>query len=77
MAFFTRKTVEALMHVRFAGKSFDVPMPVLGIGPSWPDAQIKRALAKHLEVPEGAMKHYVIDRHGNGNLTVRPEAVFG
>ena len=77
MALFTRKTAEALVHVRFAGKSFDVAMPMLGVGPSYADGQIKRALARHLEVPESAMKDYVIDRHTNGNLTVRPEAVFG
>ena len=66
-----------MVHVRFAGRSFDVPMELLGIGPGWPDAQIKRALASHLEVSEAAMMDYVIDRHPNGNLTVRPEAVFG
>ncbi len=69
--------MEATVHVRFAGRSFDIPMPMLGIGPAWPDDQIKRALARHIEVPEGAFKAYVIDRHPNGNLTVRPEAVFG
>ncbi len=68
---------EPVVHVRFAGRSFDVPMAMLGIGPAWPDDQVKRALARHLEVSEGAMKDYVIDRHPNGNLTVRPEAVFG
>jgi len=69
--------MEAVVHVRFAGRSFDVPMPMLGIGAAWPDDQVKRALARHVEVPEGAMKDYVVDRHPNGNLTVRPEAVFG
>ena len=40
-------------------------------------AQIKHALAVHLDVPEAKLRDYVVDRHQTGNLTVRPEAVFG
>ena len=69
--------MEATVHVCFAGRSFDGPMRMLGVGLAWPDDQIKRALARKIQVPEDAMKDYVIDRHPNGNLTVRPEAVFG
>ena len=39
--------------------------------------EVKRALARHLEVPEEKLRDYVVDRHETGNLTVRPEAVFG
>jgi hypothetical protein len=28
-------------------------------------------------VPEAKLGDYVIDRHETGNMTVRPEAVFG
>jgi hypothetical protein len=41
------------------------------------DNEIKRALARHLEVSVEKFRDYVIDRHETGNLTVRPEAVFG
>lgn len=68
---------ELVVHARFAGKSFDVPLSLLGVGPAWADEYIKRALAQHLEVAESALRDYVVDRHPNGNLTVRPSAVFG
>ena len=68
---------QAVVHVRFAGRSTDVSMPMLGIGSSWQDEQIKHTLAVYLEVPQLALKDYVVDRHPNGNITVRPEAVFG
>ena len=40
-------------------------------------AQVKRALARHLEVSAVQLTDYCVDRHANGNLTVRPEAVYG
>lgn len=66
-----------VIHVRFAGRSFDVPLPQLDVGRDTTDRQIKRSLAGYLEVPEGRLNDYVVDRHANGNLTLRPEAVFG
>jgi hypothetical protein len=67
----------AVMHVRFAGQSFDVPLASLDVAGESEDYLIKRAVAAYLRLPEGAMQAYVIDRHANGNLTIRPEAVFG
>jgi len=66
-----------VVHLRFDGRSFDVPLDVLDVGPSSDGGAIKRALARHLEVPEQRLRNYVVDRHETGNLTVRPEAVFG
>jgi 3-deoxy-D-arabino-heptulosonate 7-phosphate (DAHP) synthase len=66
-----------MLHVRFAGRSFDVRLSTLDIGILSDDDQIKRALASHLDVPVGKFADYTIDRHANGNLTLRPEAVFG
>jgi hypothetical protein len=68
---------EAVLHVRFDGRSLDVPLGDLDVGASSGDREIKRALARHLEVAEGALRDYTVDRHETGNLTVRPEAVFG
>jgi hypothetical protein len=64
-------------HIRFDGRSLDVALGDLDIGPETPDAKIKVALARHLEVPAAKLRDYVIDRHETGNLTVRPAAVFG
>ena len=67
----------AVVHIRYEGRSLDIPQGDLDIGPASSDNDIKRALAQHLDVAEGSFRDYVIDRHETGNLTVRPEAVFG
>lgn len=66
-----------VIHVRLGGRSFDVPLANLGLGRGADDAGVKRALARYLEVAPGQLDDHVVDRHANGNLTVRPEAVFG
>lgn len=68
---------EAVIHVRFNGRSVDVPITQLDLGFGFTDEQVKRTLAQFLEVPTARLGDYVVDRHANGNLTVRPEAVFG
>ena len=67
----------AVAHVRFEGRSLDVPVGALGLGPGPTDQEVRGAVARYLERPEVALHHHVVDRHANGNLTVRPEAVFG
>jgi len=67
----------AVVHVRFEGRSLDVPVEALALGPDATDQEVRRAVARYLETPEVRLHHHVVDRHPNGNLTVRPEAVFG
>lgn len=67
----------AVVHIRFEGRSLDIPQSDLDVGPASSDNEVKRALARHLEVGEGKLRDYVVDRHDTGNMTVRPEAVFG
>ncbi len=67
----------AVLHARFDGRSLDVPLGVLDIGTASDDREIKLALARHLEVSDAELSDYSVDRHETGNLTVRPEAVFG
>jgi hypothetical protein len=66
-----------VVHIRFEGRSLDIPQGDLDVGPASSDNEIKRALARYLEAPEAKLRDYVIDRHDTGNMTVRPEAVFG
>ena len=66
-----------VVHIRFEGRSLDVPQSELDVGSASSDNDIKRALARFLEAPETKLRDYVIDRHDTGNMTVRPEAVFG
>jgi len=66
-----------VIHVRFGGRSFDVRLGKLDCGRGDDDAGVKQALARHLEIAPGHLDDHVVDRHSSGNLTVRPEAVFG
>lgn len=72
----TRLDVRVL-HIRFEGRSFDVPLTDVDVGALSSDAEVKRGLAGYLNVPERKFQDYAVDRHETGNLTVRPEAVFG
>ena len=66
-----------VLHIRFEGRSFDVPLAELDIGTLSSDEEIKRALAGYLAVDLAKLQYYMVDRHETGNLTVRPQAVFG
>ena len=72
-----RAAGSAVVHIRFDGRSLDIVQSDLDVGAASTDNDIKRALARYLEVPEAKFRDYVIDRHDTGNMTVRPEAVFG
>ena len=67
----------SVVHIRFDGRSLDILQGGLDVGAASSDNEIKRALARHLEVAESKLRDYIIDRHETGNMTVRPEAVFG
>ena len=77
MARNSNTVASGVIHVRFNGRSFDIPTSRLDLALDASDERIKRMLAEFLDVPLARLAPYVIDRHGNGNLTLRPEAVFG
>jgi hypothetical protein len=68
---------QAVLHIRFEGQSRDIPLRDLAVGPFAGNDVIKQAVARFLEVPVARLRDYTVDRHETGNLTVRPEAVFG
>lgn len=65
------------VHVRFEGRSWDIPCSDLDVGTLSSDEQVRAALAAYLRVEPRKLAAYVVERHTNGSLTVRPEAVFG
>ncbi len=67
----------SLVHVRYEGRSWDVPAVELGIYPHMSDDEVRAAVARFLEVPVAKLAPYVIERYANGNITLRPQAVFG
>ena len=68
---------ERMVHVRFEGRSWGLDFDVLDVGDLSTDQDVRNALAQHFNVPASKFAPYVVDRHANGNITVRPEAVFG
>lgn len=66
-----------MIHVRFEGRSYDLSPQHLALQVGMPDVEIKRRIAKHLDIAMDRFKYYVIDRSSQGHLIVRPEAVYG
>jgi hypothetical protein len=67
----------AVLHLRFDGRSRDIALDVLDVGVASGDDTVRSAVARFLDVPTEKLRGYVVERHDNGNLTLRPEAVFG
>jgi len=68
---------ERVVHVRFEGQSWDIAFGVLDVGDGSRDQDVRQALALYFDVLVRKFTPYVVERHANGNITVRPEAVFG
>ncbi len=66
-----------MIHVRYEGRSFDINELSLNVRAGMDDEQIKERIARHLEVGKNKLEFYVVDRTPNGDLIVRPEAVYG
>ena len=66
-----------VVHVRFEGQSWSLAFNDLDIGDLSTDRDVRQALAQHFGTPVRKFARYVVERHANGNITVRPEAVFG
>ena len=66
-----------IAHIRFEGKSLDLPLTEFGVGELSSDDDLKQAAARYLEVSAKRFRDYVVDRHESGNVTIRPQAVFG
>ena len=66
-----------MLHVRYDGRSWDIQLTELDVGSFSNDDQVRQSLAGYLQVPAAKLAHYVVERHANGHMTVRPEAVFG
>jgi len=66
-----------LLHIRVDGRSLDIPLRDLDVGDLSSDHEVTSATARYLDVPARILRDHVVDRHETGNLTIRPQAVFG
>ena len=68
----------ALLHVRYDGRSYDEEQISLDIGDLSTDEQVKSATAGFLGVSVESLRNFEVSRNSEtGDITVRPEAVFG
>ena len=66
-----------MIHIRYEGRSLNLKERELDVHTGMSDAAIKERIARHFQVNRDKMDFYVIDRTPNGDLIVRPEAVYG
>ncbi len=69
-------TRASIIRVRFAGEIFEFSPAKLDIRITSSDSQIRRAVATQLMIPVERLDEHTIDRHPNGSLTLRPDAMF-
>lgn len=68
----------AQLHIRFEGQSVDVEMAEVDLGDLSTEVQIKQAAANALSVPVVKFAAFAIDKNPDtGDVTLRPQAVFG
>ena len=71
-------TTNPQAHIRFDGRSFDVPLSELDIGVLSSDDQIRRAIADFLQVPAAKLNAFAVEKNEEtGEVMLRPEAIFG
>ena len=66
-----------LAHIRFRGISRAVALVQLRVTTASTEAEIRAALSEYLAVGLADLNGHVIERHPSGNITLRPEAIFG
>ncbi len=69
-------TEPRVMHVRFAGRSEDLDLVELNLGPQPSDEQICSTLAERYDSTVAVLKQYVIVREEQA-IIVRPKAIYG
>ena len=67
-----------VVHVRYDGRSVDLPFQNLEVGDQSSDQRIRDAVAQRLNESANKFDGYIVDRNlETGDVTVRPQAVFG
>ena len=66
-----------MVHVRYDGRSVDLSEALLGVHAGMSDAEIKERVAGQFDVGTKQLETYVVDRTPDGDMIVRPEAVYG
>lgn len=65
------------IHVRFNGRSETFDSSSLGISMVSSDDEIREKLAHYYDREKNAFDNLLIEHLTNGNITVRPQAIYG
>lgn len=66
-----------MVHIRYEGRSVELSEAQLNVNAGMSDAEIKERVARRFDATARQLEFYVVDRTPNGDLIVRPEAVYG
>lgn len=66
-----------MFHLRFEGRSYEINSRELDLGMRSSDGAVKNAVADWLGVNPQRLHDYVVDRRPQGQIVVRPEAIYG
>ena len=68
----------ATLHIRHEGRSVDVRMEDVDLGDLSSEQEIRQAAAGYLGQPVEKFNAMTIDRNADtGDITMRPQAIFG
>ncbi|MBX5456493.1 MAG: hypothetical protein IRZ31_06290 [Thermogemmatispora sp.] len=71
-----REVSAAILHLRYNGRSEELPLAELGLNRQASEAEIKQAVARYLDVACELLAPYVVVRTSQA-IIVRPEALYG
>ena len=66
-----------MVHIRYDGRSVDLREEQLRVHAGMSDREIKEQVARHFDLGPKRLEDYIVDRTPQGDLVVRPEAVYG
>lgn len=66
-----------MVHLRWAGRSYEFSFEELDIHPQIADNDLKRRLAVRLDTTPSQFAELVVDRRPHGDIVVRPAAIYG
>lgn len=66
-----------MIHVRFEGRSYEVDLQDRNRAGKAADQDLLNRLATYFDADPNRFDGYVVDRRPNGEVIVRPEAVYG
>lgn len=65
------------VHVMYGGVSYDIDFPELELAENASDVDVRNAVANWLNQPQSKLQNFVVSRSEDGNITLRPQALFG